>query len=134
MGEAGRGSGVAAHLEIQKRRIRAEFSIRSKTRVSSWCSLVTSASRVALVLRRGNVWVRATRPRSHGELLLHKYVACFKLALTVFLTRIRRNKDDCDAGSAVSRYSFYRFRHLLSPNGTQQRGSREEQPSTATSA
>ena len=56
---------------------------------------------------------------------LRKYVACFKSALSVSPTRVGRNKD-YDAGSAASRYSFYRFRHPLSPNGTQQRGSREE--------
>ena len=61
-----------------------------------------------------------------ASFLLHKYGACFKLALLVSLTRIRRNEEDYDAGSAASRYSFYRFRHPLSPNGTQQRGSREE--------
>lgn len=70
---------------------------------------------------------------SRFELPLHIYVACFKLALSAFPTRIGRNRDVYDAGSAVSRYSFCRFRHLLSPNGTQQRGSREERPSTATS-
>ena len=125
-------AGLAAHLEIKKRRTRAEFLLRPKTRASSWFSLVASTSRVALVLRRGDVWIRAALSGPMASFPLHKYVACFELALPVSPTRIRRNKEDYDAGSAASRHSFYRFGHPLSPNGIQQRGSKEEQPGAAT--
>lgn len=71
-----------------------------------------------MVLRRGTSGFELLDSGSMASFPLHKYVACFKLVLSVFPTRMRRNKDDYDAGSAVLRYSFYRFRHLLSPNGT----------------